>query len=274
MLQSGIWILGAFLWTASGFANLDVQLVKVAGRDGAEVSILTNHAPEELPTFQVSENKLEFSLKNARLHESLQGKVELDHPHALIERAVILPKSQNVVVQLWVNGSLEDIKDRVVLSKSASGISLKLSPPKTINAALELLREEQAPFGESDKKSVAAKTESHLFQWVGLCVLVLLAAVGSAYVYRFVKSQNRRAGDRRYLIEPLAYYSYGPRIGVSLVKIGKEFVLLGVTPNGINMLSSLPGLALQYQEESRFERGQFKDAVEEEVAKLQKQIGL
>jgi len=55
---------------------------------------------------------------------------------------------------------------------------------------------------------------------------------------------------------------------VSLLKVGTEFVLVGITPNQISMLSHLPKLQEQYAEETGFERGIFKEAVSEEVQRL------
>ncbi|NDD05493.1 MAG: hypothetical protein EB078_11345 [Proteobacteria bacterium] len=92
--------------------------------------------------------------------------------------------------------------------------------------------------------------------------------MGVFLVLRTVKNKVGLKGTRRYLIEQLGYHSLGAKSGVSLLRIGQEFVLVGVTPNSINIISHLPKLREQYEEETGFERGVFKQAIAEEVQRL------
>ena len=57
----------------------------------------------------------------------------------------------------------------------------------------------------------------------------------------------------------------GGKAGVSLIKVGSEFVLVGVSSHQVSFLSSLPKLESQYEDENRFERETFQAAVQQEV---------
>ncbi|MFM8315766.1 MAG: flagellar biosynthetic protein FliO, partial [Deltaproteobacteria bacterium] len=73
-------------------------------------------------------------------------------------------------------------------------------------------------------------------------------------------------GIRKYLVEQLSYVPIGGmKSGVALVKVGGDFVLLGVTPNQVTFLSSLPKLSEQYEEENQFEKNTFNEAIQEQL---------
>ena len=260
-------------------AGLELQSVKVGGDGTAEIHLKVNQIPEDIPTFQVVENRVEFLLKHAKLDKALQEKVELASPHALLDRVVAAQDPQGVVLTASVSGSGQDLKDlreRIRFTKEATGLRVSVAPPAPVksDSMKELLNEDQKPFSPESTTPPVVTAGFPLFHWLGVSIFVILAALGALLLVRFLKTQAKSTGSRKFLIESLAYHAYGPRMGISLVKIGREFVLLGITPHGITLLSSLPALQAQYEEESRFERGQFKDAVDDEVSRLQKQIGL
>jgi flagellar biogenesis protein FliO len=55
---------------------------------------------------------------------------------------------------------------------------------------------------------------------------------------------------------------------VSVLKIGNEFVLVGVTPTQVSLLSELPGLKATFDSERVLERGSFREAISEEVSRM------
>lgn len=58
-------------------------------------------------------------------------------------------------------------------------------------------------------------------------VLILIVAMGSLY-----RRRQKGAG----LITMLAYQSLGQKMGIAAVKIGREILVLGVTPNDFKLL--------------------------------------
>jgi flagellar biogenesis protein FliO len=136
-------------------------------------------------------------------------------------------------------------------------------------ATIKLLQEEQAPIAT---EASAAKSSSSA-GWVRLflALFVFSLAGGGAYVAaKFLKKQGAFRGSRKYLVENLAYCPVGPggKTGVGLIKVGSEFVLVGVTGQQVSFLSNLPKLSAQYESENHFERDTFRAAVEEEVQRL------
>jgi flagellar biogenesis protein FliO len=88
---------------------------------------------------------------------------------------------------------------------------------------------------------------------------------------KFLQKKGKLAGSRKYLIENLSYVPLGSnnKNAVCLIKVGSEFVLVGVSPQQVTFLSHLPKLESQYESESKFERNVFEEAIQEELNKMQ-----
>jgi flagellar biogenesis protein FliO len=262
-------VLIAFLLCCAYFAiGAEVSNVKVTGQDRAELSFLGD-LPAEPPTWKISDNTLELMFSGTHLAPEHGGKLELESPHALIKRLSLYSSGDNNLKgKIVLNGSMEGIKKRIQMGRSGKDLVLAVDYPKTESATLKLMQEEQIPL---TGLAVAGKSEgSRNYRTAVLLVLFVLLSLGlGAFIFvRFVKNKGGLSGTRRYLIEQLGYYPMGAKAGVSLLRIGKEFVLVGVTPNSINIISHLPKLQEQYEEESGFERGVFKQAIAEEVQRL------
>ena len=252
-----------------GFASfgLEISSVKVQGGDQALVQFLGTGSKTTNPAMKVSGNTVEVTLSNANLHASHQGKLDVPSPHALIQRVSVFETGKNQVkAVVVVNGSLEGLKNRIGTSEISDGVVLKVEYPKVGNSTLDLLKEEQLPLQDVGKET---KKEAKGFQWVQLVlflIVVVAAGAGTYFVVRFAKSKGNWGGSRKYLVEQLSYVPVGgPKSGVALVKVGSEFVLLGVTQNQVTFLSSLPKLAQQYEEENHFEKSTFNEAVQEQL---------
>lgn len=247
--------------------GLEISSVKVQGGDQAWVQFVGTGSKSTNPNIKVSGNTVELSLSNASLHASHQGKLDVTSPHALIHRVSVFEAGKNQVKAIVVvNGSLEGLKNRIGTSEAGEGFVLKVDYPKVGNSTLDLLKEEQLPLQEIGKET---KKETKGFQWVQLVlflVVVVAAGAGTYFVVRFAKTKGNWGGSRKYLIEQLSYVPVGgPKSGVALVKVGTEFVLLGVTQSQVTFLSSLPKLAQQYEEENHFEKSTFNEAVQEQL---------
>ena len=125
-------------------------------------------------------------------------------------------------------------------------------------------------FDKIDKPNVSLFRPTNFF---ALLLAVMMAAVCTFLFIKLTqrsKVMSKMRGSRKYLIEHLSTYQLSPKSSVSLLKIGEEFVLIGVTPSQVNHLSSLPMLEKIYHEENRFERETFKEAVSQEANALRR----
>ena len=253
-----------------GYLALGYQVdsVKVGGEDRAQVEFV-GQLPEAAPSWRIQDNTVELSWSGTKLAAQHGEKLELSAPHTLIKRVTLIQGAGDTLKgRVVMNGSMEGIRDRIKLVPSGASAVLSIDYPAQNATTMKLLQEEQTPFAPSAflKKNESSSSYRTV---VGIVALFLLICLGGAYLFfRYVKGKGALRGARRYLIEQLSFCPLGAKSGVSLLKIGREFVLVGITPNQISMLSQLPKLQEQYEEETGFERGVFQEAVAEEVQKL------
>ena len=266
--MQSLFLLFSLISSFSFAANYLLSSVKVTGDKQAEI-LFVGSGSQPMPSVKVNENTLDFTFMGAELAENAQGKLDIESPHALIRRiSVYAPEKDVVRARVIVNGSSEGLKQRTSVGRGAEGVSVNLEFPKNESATLNLLKEEQQPLATAllDSKKNVPKLQS--FQIFLIGIILLVAGVVTYLFLKTIKNKGGIRGTRKYLIEQLGYVSLGAKTGVSLIKIGQEFVLVGVTPNQVTMLSTLPKLQEQYDDESQFERGAFQEAVAEEVQRL------
>jgi len=136
------------------------------------------------------------------------------------------------------------------------------------NAVAGPIASEQLPLTLSGSADRVASGPTSAWSWIPLS-LALAAFVGVAiFLLRYLRARSFAPLARRFLVEPLSYSPLGPggKAGVALVKVGGEFVLLGITAQQVSLLSSLPGLQAQYAEEHHLERADFRKVVASELA--------
>lgn len=253
---------------AFALAGGNLEAVKVAGEKSAEISFV---GVTTAPAMQIDENTIDLVFADSKLAESLGGKIDLLSPHTLVQRVSAFPTERGGVrAKIVVNGTAEGLRQRLQTKAEGGAVKLAISYPSGADATLKLLKEEQAPLAA---ETLQAPTTSGHSGWgrLFLAFLVFALAGGGTYVAaRFLKKKGAFVGSRRYLVENLAYCPVGPggKTGVSLIKVGSEFVLVGVTANQVSFLSNLPKLAEQYESETHFERDTFRAAVEEEVNRM------
>lgn len=255
------------LFLSSQLNAYQIQSVKVVGDKAAEIQFVGNgNIP--IPTYKVSEGVLELSFVGAQMSEANQGKLDLEAPHALIRRiSVYSPEKDLVRARIVINGSSDNLKQRFNLARAENGISATLEYPQGDSATLSLLKEEQMPIANI---TTEGKKEARFpYLQTVLILFLLLTAGGTTFFFvKVLKKKGGLRGSRRHLIEQMGYISLGAKTGVSLIKVGREFVLVGITPTQINFLSNLPKLQEQYDEETHFERGVFREAMNEEVERI------
>lgn len=157
----------------------------------------------------------------------------------------------------------------------ASSFALGAAPAREkLVGAGELEKQEQKPLfaGGVDAGTVTREIRQPAWGMILGIVVFLVASAGIFFALKFLQRRGGGLGSRRYLIESLSYCPVGPggKAGLSLVKIGNEFVLVGVTAQQVTFLSSLPELKARYESEAKFERGTFTQAVQEELARAAK----
>lgn len=87
---------------------------------------------------------------------------------------------------------------------------------------------------------------------------VLILIFGAAYLF---KAKVRRTGNMK-MVE---YYSFGPKKGVAALKVGKQVLILGITPNDVRLLASM--------DESTFSHEGFEGVLARETSILQESKG-
>lgn len=246
----------------------EINGVQVSGEDKATVTFQGN-LPAQVPSWRVNDGTLEVTFPSTTLGPAIKEKLDMESPHALVRRLSLYAIDDSTVrAKLILNGSTEGMKDRIRLGKDGDQLLLSIEYPKGQSATLNLLKEEQKPISVGPEKSVAATGKGYGLTIAIVLFTLLSAGIATFLFTKFLRKKGGLKGSRKFLIEQLGYCPLGTKTGVSLLKIGSEFVLVGVTPNQVSMLSSLPRLQEQYEEEASFERGVFKESVAEEVRRL------
>jgi flagellar biogenesis protein FliO len=267
-----VWVVLAGLLSVAPLSATELCAIKVSGDSSADVLFVSQNGDMALPALQIDDNTVDLVFSGQKLCEALQGKIDLNAPHTLIQRISAFSYDNNVRAKIVVNGSVEGLRQRLQLRRDPQGVRLTVAFPAGSQATLKLLKDEQAPLQtEASAATVSAVGKPGWGRLLIALVVFVLAGVGTYFAARFVKQKSSWRGSRKYLVESLAYCPIGEggaKAGVSLVKVGSEFVLVGVTSHQVSFLSSLPKLQEQYEQENRFERDTFRDAVEEEVHRL------
>ncbi len=56
---------------------------------------------------------------------------------------------------------------------------------------------------------------------------------------------KKRAGTTSEILKTLGYLHLGPRKGIAVIKAGEEVLLIGLTPNDLKLLKTLPESAVE-----------------------------
>jgi len=255
---------------SSRICAASLSSVRVSGTSTADVSfVLSKDAA--LPVMHVNDNVVELTFGDTELDESTGAPAELTSPHTLIRRIGTFAVNKNTVKsRIVVNGTTEDLKQRIHLTREGGSVNLSIDFPKGANSTAQLLKEEEMPISIA---SVTAKPISATPSGAQLAIVLfvfILAGAATYFFAKFLKQRGQIKGTRKYLVEQLSYCPVGNKAGVSLLKIGNEFILVGVTAQNVSMLSNLPKLQEQYDGEVSLERKDFKVAVDEEFSRLNK----
>lgn len=255
-------------------AGYPIDSLKVSGQKEAEIRFQSSDAPAELPVPGVKGNSVELFFAGAELDSTFNGKTELKAPHALVKELTLSQEKKGVLVHAELNGKAGEWKDKVGVTREGQSIVLRLGFPAKTTPALEYAQSEQLPVLTEVAAVKPTATAFGATQWLVILGVLVVAGMSTFAVVKFLRIKGKTSGSRKYLIEQLAHCSLGPKTGVSLVRVGREFVLVGVTPSQVNLLSHVPALQAQYEEETQFERESFKDHVDEEIQRLKKEIAL
>lgn len=220
------------------------------------------------PQVKIDGNTIELTFAGAELSNELKENTEIASSHPLIHRIVLIsPENKVVKARIVINGSLENLKNRFVVTKEADGYKAVLSYPASESKTAAFMAEEELPLTFAKKSTEAASTRSSGITILLLSVAMILLGAGVYFLIKVAKKKVN-GGSRKYLVEQLSYCGLGPKAGVSLVKVGNEFVLVGITAQQVTLLSSLPKLQEQYEAEAGYERNAFRSVVEDELGRL------
>lgn len=266
-------ILAILLLASLGLAY-PIESIRVAGDSGAEIQLQAPQAPDVLPIPNIQGAAVDYFLPGASLHESFHGKLQLKAPHALLKEFKATAEKKGVLLHLELNGASEGIKERLQFRRDGQGYRLALSFPTNATAAMQLAKDEQLPVLTSGANPTVRAPGFGWKQWLAVFFVIIAAGAFTFIWVKLLSGRARLGGSKKYLIESLAQCPIGPKASVNLIRVGREFMLIGVTPAQITLLSALPALQSQYEEETKFERDTFKDTVDEEIERLKKEIAL
>lgn len=243
--------------------------VTVQGGERAEVLFNIKHAEESVPQIQVNGNAVEIVFLGAEIAKEMTQR-SWSAVHPLIQSISVAPEKSSVKAKMVIAGTAEELKKRVKLEKNEKAVRLLVEYPLgAVGATASRWQDsELLPIGNLDAKAEKAKGGQPLVVLFVVIFLVLVSGGVAVWYIKNAKGHPFKRGSRKYLIEQVAYHSLGNRNGVSLLKIGAEFVLVGITPQNVTMLSTMPELKKRYDDESQFEREEFKVAVEDELGRL------
>lgn len=245
---------------------VQIQAIKVGGDTSAEVTFISDGALPATPGLRVDDNRVELSFPGVSLSSALTGAPDLASPHALVQKISSSVDNGTSRVKLVVNGSTEKLRDRVKLQKTDSGVKMVLTYPSGGEATMQLLQEEQVTLEAPKPKAQESKGG---FGWMRLIIALFVFAGAAATTWYFVKFARTKSGwrgSRRHLIETIANTPVGAggKASVAILRVGSEFVMVGVTPGQVSFLSNLPKLQEQYEDENSLERDSFKEAIAEQ----------
>jgi flagellar biogenesis protein FliO len=245
--------------------SAELLSVKTAGESSAEVSFHSDEALTAVPRLSFDDNRIELTFSNLKISPALQP--EALSPHALIQKISLSPvEGGSARVRIVVNGSIAKLRDRVRLQKNDKGVTLSLAYPVGSEATLKLLQEEQATLDPKKNESTQQRAGFGWFRWVLSIFLLAAAGVGTWAFVRFAKKKVGWRGSRKHLIETVAGTTLGDgKASVAILRVGGEFVMVGVTSQQVSFLSHLPKLQAQYEMENSLERDSFNEAISEEL---------
>ena len=264
--------LAIFAGFISCLAVADPRLMQVEASGDSEARLMfrTDAAAKDVPKISFKENVIELQFAGLTLSEEGK-KIDISAPHVLVSRvSVFEPEKGKVKARIVLNGSVEKLKDRVKLTKTDGGVALSVAPPEGENPTLSLLKDEQMPLAKEASGAVLPKAPGRWAETVVPVLLLVLLLAGGAGVFQYLRKKGKLGGTRKYLVEHVSYcpVGQGAKAGVSLIRVGPDFFLIGVTAGQVNLLSPMPQLGTQYKEETRLERESFQEAVETEVQRL------
>lgn len=242
--------------------------VQVSGDSHAEMNFSVLGNVEHVPSPRITEETIEFTLKGAALNESFGGMLDLKSPHAFIQRVLSVPTNDGVKVNIALNPGVGDLTNRIHFKREGQGLRLLIHEPGKETETLKILKEEQKALPTLEERP---SKPSSSFNWAQVFIVFavfILMSAGAFFLLRFLRNSKKIQSKRKFLIEQISYFGLGQKTGVSLLKVGSEFVLVGVTPHQVTFLSTLPALTSQYSDESQFERDSFREAVAIEVGKI------
>ncbi len=248
---------------ASGISAVALQTVEVSGDTSAQLSFLADGPLPTTPKMSVQENRIELLFPGVKLSGSLVKNSEVGSTHALVQKIQVVPDSVgDAKVKIIVNGSLDKLRDRVKLAKKDGSVQMTLAYASGSEATLKLLQEEQEAL--PTQKAASPEVRGG-FGWLRLMlVLALFSLVGAGtwFGLKFAKRRVGWVGSRKHLIETLAQVPVGGgKASVAVLRVGTEFVMVGITGSNVSLLSTLPKLQEQYEEESLLDRESFREAI-------------
>src|SRR4051812_44496296 len=105
-----------------GFSAFGSQMTGVSVSGDKEAKIQFEASDDlSVPTLKISDNVIELVFSGARLEETNRDRQNLSSPHPLIQRIGLFSADRSVKARVVLNGTVENLKNRVNLAKTNNG---------------------------------------------------------------------------------------------------------------------------------------------------------
>lgn len=257
------------LYAAENSKSVEITSIKITGEPEFAKIILEMTAHPKF-NLESKSRSVELSLHGAKLTDTFENIVALKDPHPLVKRITAHRTREDVLLKVLLKNPLLDSQKGAVVETTSSGLTLWLNhpnppinPPSVARAAQEpttLASSEntnrsentEADVVESQIKISKIKPETQnsegigIMGWIGLSVLIVLVVGGVLF---FLSTRSRISEEsfsslengsmNGKLIERVAFCSLGYRVGVCVLKINKDYLLVGTTPQSVNLIATL-----------------------------------
>ena len=205
--------------------------IKVTGDKDAEL-LFEGVKLTKLPELRIKDDVLEFILPQMKLSASANGEANLVSPHPLIEKVTVKQLAEGIQVQVK-SKKKEHLKERAKAFLASKGLRIKLSEQKPIA--------KKAPVPKKMASGDVWGAMGQEFEGMLFVGLILLAAAGGYFIYLRKKKSKGVSTNAKSdgVIESIAHCDLEAKPGVRVVRVGKEYLLLGITNQQISLLAVL-----------------------------------
>lgn len=195
----------------------------------------TKEAAHLLPAFSVDilENRVVVILDHAAAEKSLLANFD----GVPVEGG---PSSEEVLKRTEIRNDVSDPISAIKPEAAAAVVEKKKDEPTALPLKLKAAKKGSDPVpAEAEAKSWSENLDQKLIAVTIFVALMLVLLIGLKSWKRVASKKWPLAPTADYSLKTLATHAIGPKQKISVVQVGGEQILIGVSPDSINFLTSL-----------------------------------